>query len=232
MRSILVLNSKGGCGKSMIATNLATYYALQGQTVALADCDPQASSLEWLKARPGDRPAIEGLAGFREPPRPTRKTDILILDAPAGVHGAELTALVRRAQTIVIPVLPSATDVRATARFVHNLLLVGKVERKQTRLATVANRVPEIGARDRMLASIGYDTLGMRLFRPLERFLQRLHIPFVAALPDSPCYALADQQGLGVFEISDERAALDRVRWRPLLDWLAGPGSLPRPARA
>jgi chromosome partitioning protein len=232
MRTILVLNSKGGCGKSTVATNLATYYSLQGQTVALADYDPQASSLDWLKARPKDRPPIQGFAAFEESPRPSRQTDVLVLDAPAGVHGSALTALVRRAQTILIPVLPSATDMRATARFVHSLLLVGKVERKQTRLATIANRVPEIGARDGMLATLGYETVGLRLYRPLERFLARLRIPLVASLPDSPCYALADQQGLGIFEINDDRVALDRVRWRPLLDWLAGPHSLPRPARA
>lgn len=232
MRSILVLNSKGGCGKSMIATNLATYYALERQSVVLADFDPQASSLEWLKARPRHRPAIEGIAAFREPPHPARKTDTFIMDAPAGVHGPELTALVRRAQTILIPVLPSATDMRATAHFIQNLLLVGKVERKQTRLATIANRVPEIGARDNMLATIGYETLNLRLYRPLERFLERLHIPFIAALPDSPCYALADQRGLGVFEITEERAALDRARWRPLIDWLASPKSLPQAHKA
>jgi cellulose biosynthesis protein BcsQ len=81
-------------------------------------------------------------SGFRLP----RHVDYVILDAPAGIRGAELTALVRRAQTILIPVLPSATDMRATARFVRDLLLVGKVSRKETRLATIANRVPETPA--------------------------------------------------------------------------------------
>jgi chromosome partitioning protein len=228
MRTILVLNSKGGCGKSTLATNLAACYAVQGHRVAIADCDPQASSLEWLKARPAGRPAIEGIAAFREHIRPARQTEYLILDAPAAIHGTDLTALVRRAQTILIQVLPSATDIRATAHFIHDLLLVGKVERKETRLATIANRVPVIGTGDRMLASIGYDSLKMRLYGPLERFLARLRIPFVTTLPDSPCYALADSQGLGIFEINDDRAALDRAAWRPLLDWLASRRSLPR----
>lgn len=228
MRTILVLNSKGGCGKSMLTTNLAAYYAQHGYAVTIADCDPQASSLEWLKARPATRPAIQGLAAVGGSVRPARGTDFLLFDAPAAVHGPELTALVRRAETILIPVLPSATDIRASARFIHDLLLVGKVERKQTRLATVANRVPVIGAGDRVLASLGYETLNMRLYGPLQRFLARLRIPFVAALPDSPCYALADQRGLGVFEINEERAALDRAAWRPLLEWLDSRQSRPR----
>lgn len=228
MRTILVLNSKGGCGKSMLATNLAAYYAAQGQVVALADFDPQASSLEWLAARPEDRPAIHGIAGFRGPVRAPRNTEYLIMDAPAAVHGADLTALVRRAKTILIPVLPSATDIRAAAHFVHDLLLVGKVERKETRLATVANRVPRVGTLDNVLGNVGYETLNVRLFRPLERFLDRLKIPFVATLPDSPSYALADSQGLGIFELADSRATDDRVHWQPLLDWLGSRRSLPR----
>jgi len=228
MRTILIVNSKGGCGKSLLATNLAAYYATRGLKVALADYDPQASSLEWLKARSAERPAIQGIAAFRDPVRVPRSTDVLIIDAPAAIHGPALTAVVRRAETILIPVLPSATDIRATAHFIHDLLLVGKVERKQTRLATIANRVPALGARDGMLAKIGYDTLNMRLYKPLQRFLDHLRIPFVATIPESPYYALADQQGLGIFESNEGYVALDRASWQPLLDWLDSRQSRPR----
>jgi chromosome partitioning protein len=228
MRTILVLNSKGGCGKSTLVTNLAAWYALHGYKTAIADHDPQASSLEWLKVRPKDRPAIEGLDGTTKGLKPASHTDVLIHDAPAGIHGAELTALVKRAQTILIPVLPSATDIRATAHFIHDLLLVGKVERKETRLATIANRVPEIGARDRMLNTVGYETLSVRLYRPLQNFLERLRIPFITTLPDSPAYALADQRGLSIFEVNEDQAALDRAAWNPLLLWLDSRQSLPR----
>lgn len=236
MRTILFLNSKGGCGKSTLATNLAAYYALQGKSVVLADFDPQSSSLAWLEARPKEAPAIRGIAAFREPLRVARDTDYMILDAPAAIAGADLTALLRRAQTVLIPVLPSATDIRAAARFVHQLLLAGRVERKQTRLATVANRVPRAslleGAMERTLnhVSIPYVSVATRLYRPLERFLDRLRIPFVASLPDSPCYALADQLGLSIFELADGRAARDRQSWGPLIEWLASRRSLPQSA--
>ena len=49
MHHIMVMNSKGGCGKSTIATNLASYYASEGNKVALVDYDPQASALDWLE---------------------------------------------------------------------------------------------------------------------------------------------------------------------------------------
>jgi len=234
MRAILVMNSKGGCGKSTLATNLAAFYARAGQSVVLADFDPQASSLQWIEARAPDRPRIEGLAGFKPGFRLPREADTVILDAPAAVHGADMTALVRRAQTILIPVLPSATDMRAAARFVRDLLLVGKVERKETRVATVANRVPETPALKRaaeiMLGSVDipYRSITGQIYRPLEQFLTRLRIPFVARLGDSPSYALADARGLGICELGDARSVWDCVHWRPLLDWLDSRQSLPR----
>jgi len=236
MRTILILNSKGGCGKSTIATNLAAFYARENKSVVLADFDPQGSSLQWLEARSPERPRIEGLSGLEPGLRFPRHADYVILDAPAGIHGPALTALVRRAQTILIPVLPSATDIRATARFVHDLLLVGKVSRKETRLATIANRVPEAPAMARAAeillngVDISYQSVPSQVYRPLERFLRRLKIPVVATLPDSPSYALSDARGLGICELGETRSAWDFMRWRPLLDWLDSPSSLPRTA--
>jgi chromosome partitioning protein len=232
-RTILVLNSKGGCGKTTIATNLAAHYAQQGKPVVLADFDRQRSSLAWLEARSPERPRIAGLAGFETGFRMPRGAEYVIMDAPAAVHGSDLTALVRRAQTIIIPVLPSATDIRAAARFVHELLLVGKVARHEARLATVANRVHEVsslqGAAETLLNSVNipYASVATQLYRPLERFLTRLRIPFVATLHDSPSYALADARGLGICELGDSRAAWDCVPWQPLIAWLDSRRSLP-----
>jgi cellulose biosynthesis protein BcsQ len=61
MRKILVVNSKGGCGKTTVATNLASALAARGDDVALADADRQKSSLSWTKRRPKQLNPIEGL---------------------------------------------------------------------------------------------------------------------------------------------------------------------------
>ena len=66
MRHIMVMNAKGGCGKSTLATNLASYYATEGAVVALADFDPQRSALDWLDRRPADRAEIHGVAGYED----------------------------------------------------------------------------------------------------------------------------------------------------------------------
>lgn len=230
MRTILVMNSKGGCGKSTIAVNLAAHYAGAGRSVVLADFDPQGSSLAWLKARGRSGPRIDGLEAASGNPKMPREADIVILDAPAGVQGSKLSGLVQRAQTILVPVLPSATDMRATARFVHELLLVAKVSRRETRIASVANRVPVNNLLESAAELAGYESTATRLYRPLERFLARLKIPFVATLPDSSAYPLADQQGLSIFELEGAHGGRDRLAWQPLLDWLASANSLPRTA--
>lgn len=214
MRTILVLNAKGGCGKSTIATNLAAYYACEEQAqVVLEDFDPQGSSSEWLAARSEDRPLIQSICAWTEPARAPRTTDYVIMDAPAAVHGPELTALVRRAETILIPVLPSPIDMRAAAHFIQELLLQGRVSRKQTRVAVIANRVRE-------------NTL---VYQDLERFLQRLKIPFVATLRDTQNYIRAAERGVSVFELAPSLVYTDLEQWQPLLKWLRSKRSLPSP---
>src|SRR5690606_29608499 len=96
MRRYIVLNAKGGCGKSTLATNIAAYFASQWEdvNVTLADFDPQQSSMDWLAQRPGDRPPITGINAYREGLRHLApNTDFLIMDAPASTHGPALTAM-------------------------------------------------------------------------------------------------------------------------------------------
>ncbi len=211
MRTIMTLNAKGGCGKSTLATNLASFFANGGARVVLADFDAQQSSLEWLAARPSARPAIAGLDATRQPLRVPRSTDILLMDAPAAVHGKDLTALVRRAETLLIPVLPSPIDIRAAAHFIAELLTVGKVSRRETRLAVVANRVRE-------------HTL---IYQSLEAFLNSLKIPFVATLRDTQNYIRAAERGLGIFELAPSAVEQDLEQWKPLLRWLKSKRSRP-----
>jgi len=212
MRTIMLLNAKGGCGKSTLASNLASHYAGQGKQVALVDHDPQASSLEWLAARPDSAAPITGIDATAEGARIPRGTEIAIHDVPAGIKDRELTAMVRRAETLIIPVLPSPIDIRAASRFIGELLLVGKVSRKQTKLAVVANRVRE-------------NTL---VYHRLEKFLNSLKIPFVATLRDTQNYIRAEERGLGIFELPPSLVAHDLEQWEPLLRWLRSKRSRPQ----
>jgi len=229
MRTIMFLNAKGGCGKSTLATNLASYYARQGQSVALADFDPQGSSMDWLKARPGDAPRIHGVPAWDEGLRHVpRSADVVVIDVPAAAHGPALTALVRRAQSIVIPVLPSPTDIRAAARFIHHLLLMGRIERREAKVVVVANRVRENSALQKMAEGMfGQASVNTQAYQRLEKFLGRLKIPFITTLRDNPYYLVADEKGLGIFDLKPSHVARDLEQWQPLLKWLESRRSLP-----
>jgi chromosome partitioning protein len=208
----MVLNAKGGCGKSTLATNIAVFFAREGQQVCIADYDPQQSSLDWLAQRPADLPAIAGVRAFEDGLRNvSRSTDILIIDAPARVHGTELNELVRRAETIVVPVLPSSIDMKASQHFMAELLEIGKVSRRQARLALVANRVRE-------------HTL---IYEELDQYLSKLKVPYLGCLREAQNYVRAYARGMGVLELPEYLASPDWAQWEPIGEWLASKRSQP-----
>jgi chromosome partitioning protein len=205
MRSILVTNAKGGCGKSTLATNLAAYYASEGFETALADYDPQQSALAWLEGRPEGFAPIKGIEGFDGGLRSLpRNTEYLIIDAPARSHGRELADLVRRAETVIVPVLPSPIDMKAAERFIEELMNVSRVADKKARVAVVANRVKE-------------NTL---IFDELDEYLTRLKAPYLTTLREAQNYIRAYQRGLGIHELPPYLAWPDWEQWDPLLEWL------------
>ncbi len=212
MRTIMTMNQKGGCGKSTIASNLASYYAANGKSVTVVDLDPQGCTLEWLKARPQDRPAIHGIRGWKDEIKIAKDTDVVIYDAPAGTHGKDLTPMLKRVQTALIPVLPSPIDMRACAHFIQDILTMGRVSRDEVKLAVIANRVRE-------------HTL---IYQSLETFLTALDIPFVTTLRDTQNYIRAAERGLGIFEMAPSAVEFDLEQWQPLIKWLNSKRSTPQ----
>ena len=213
MRHILVTNAKGGCGKSTIATNLAAYYASEGFATALADYDPQGSALAWLAQRPDNVAPITGLAAYESGLKSVpRSTEYVIIDAPARSHGKELSELVRRAETILVPVLPSPIDINAAAKFIEELLHVGKVADKHAKVGLIANRVKE-------------NTL---IFEELDEYLTHFKVPYLTALREAQNYIRAYQRGLGIHELPPYLAWPDWEQWDPLIEWLDSRRSQPR----
>ena len=211
-RRIVVLNTKGGSGKTTIATNLAAYYAASGRRVALLDLDPQGSSMRWLKQRPPDAPAIHGIAGYEKRLNVTRSfalrsppgTEYVIVDTPAALPTTNLPETVREANTIIVPVLPSDIDIHAASRCIADLLLVARVHRAERRLVIVANRARRY----------------TKAFQSLMRFLQSLRIPVAAVLRDSQAYIRSAESGLGLHEMKGALLQEDLDSWKPLVDWL------------
>jgi chromosome partitioning protein len=208
----MVLNAKGGSGKSTIATNLASYYAATGNKVMLVDFDPQHSSLDWLKERPSGRPNITGIDGSSGSVRVPRNIDYVVYDTPAAVRGKDLNALIRRSQSIIVPVLPSPIDMRAATDFIRTILDNGKISRKESRVALVANRCRE----------------NTNVYHQLETFLSTIRkVPFISVLRETQNYNRAAERGLGIFELAPYLISRDLEQWDPIIEWLHSRRSQP-----
>ncbi|WP_126453951.1 ParA family protein [Sulfuriflexus mobilis] len=214
MRRILITNAKGGCGKSTLATNLASAYASKGYRTALFDYDEQLSSLRWLRQREKtNHPPIHGINASHNPAQNVTRSWLLrvpdnteraIIDTPAGLKVADLLQQLQAVDDILVPVLPSPIDIQTTADFIRDLLLIGKVRERGIRLGIVANRVR-------------INTLS---FRALERFLKSLDIPVIARLRDTQNYTRAAEQGCGIQEIKSSSNKADILQWDALTDWI------------
>src|SRR5690606_23121175 len=125
MKTVLVASSKGGVGKTTIATHLAAESALAGRKTVLVDADPQGSSTRWAERRSAMDSAvlpIDGASRHRSAWRSIPEdTERVVVDAPAGAHPDSLEVYLEHADALVLPVLPSALDIDATVPFLNAL---------------------------------------------------------------------------------------------------------------
>ena len=212
MQRIIVLNPKGGSGKTTIASNVAACFAARGQRPALMDLDPQGSSMRWLRKRPEERPAIHGIAAFERSSAVTRswqlrippECGVVVVDTPAAIEPHALPELTRGADAVLVPVMPSDIDIHASAKCIADLLLVAKIRRSENRIGIIANRV-----RANTLVS-----------QSLSRFLGSLDIPLIATLRDTQNYVRSAEAGVGIFEMPRWQVWQDLQHWQQLLEWL------------
>jgi len=206
MLTVLVANTKGGCGKTTIATHLASAFAAGGLATALADVDRQRSSLGWLDRRPAEAAPIRGVDWAKDIGDPPKKTARLVIDAPAAMKIRQVEDLIRMADVIVLPVLPSAFDEAATAKFLGRIEELKPIRKSKTQVAVVGNRLrPRTRAAARLdvfLAGLGHDV--------------------AARLRDSALYTDMADQGLSLFDLSAKRAREVRADWTPLIRVIEG----------
>ncbi len=213
-RRILVINGKGGCGKTTLGTNLAVAYACRGTQVALMDNDPQASSTHWVGLRPDDLPPIDVVAKHERPSmyqtqafhhRLPTGTEMVIIDGHSNARGRDLDSLIKQTDVILVPVLPSAIDIRAGGRFIAELLTHRLYRAAPRPVGVIANRIqPNTDS-----------------YEKLMQFLGCLDVPAVAQFRDSPVYTDAAETGQGVVDMKDCRAARkETAQWKQLMHWI------------
>ena len=212
LNKIVVINPKGGCGKTTLSTNLAAYYATLGQVPTIMDCDSQGSTMSWIERRSENLPEIHGIAAYKRTMQATRswqlrvpqETKNLIIDSPASLTHEDLREVTRDACSVLVPVLPSSIDIHAASRCIADLLLVAKIDRRDRKLAVVANRTRK----------------NTKSFEKLMHFLDSLGIPIVAVLRDSQNFILAAEKGIGICELPPHKVRKDMAQIEKIVEWL------------
>ncbi len=212
MHRILVLNPKGGSGKTTLATNLAAAYAERGARPTLIDCDEQGYALRWLEKRPPDKAPIHGIAAYEDPTttlaslthRAHPESRTAIADLPAAIPTGQLYTYTAVADSILIPIVPSQIDVYSASRFIAELLLDAQLDRREQKLAIVANRVRS----------------HTRSYKMLQQFLASLSIPMIGTLRDTQTFVHAAGKGIGICELPPYQVRDDIVQIRAIVAWL------------
>ena len=206
MKTILVASSKGGVGKTTIATHLAAQAALSGQRTVLVDADPQGSSTRWAQRRAGLESAvlpIDGTAGKAWRKHVPGDTQLGVIDAAAGAMAADLGAFLERADVVVVPVLPSTLDIEATVRFLDSLAKHPRVRRGELRVGLAGNKLkPWTNSSQQALD-----------------LLKQWPYPVVAQLRDSQAYAVMVGLGKSLFDYHSANVRDHQADWQPLLRW-------------
>ena len=210
---ILIANSKGGCGKSTLATNLASSYAQQHTNTALLDYDPQGSASQWLKRRSSQLPEITGIEAYKQGGagstgnwfmRLPRGVERVIVDTPAGLQNDQLSQQIREAQVILVPVMPSPIDIHSATRFIGSIMLNREFRGGNKTLAVIANRTRK----------------NTKVLQKLDIFLGSLKLPRVGDIRDTQHYVHCFEGGLGALDESSPRHRQDRDQWQNLIKWL------------
>lgn len=112
---ILIGSQKGGCGKSTLAVNLATYLSLDNWDVCLIDADRQGTASRWAQDRNeiDDIKKVPTIAQYDNISQTVREMDarydFVIVDV-AGRDNRELRTGLTAANLLITPFRPSQPD--------------------------------------------------------------------------------------------------------------------------
>jgi chromosome partitioning protein len=202
MKTVLIANPKGGCGKTTLSVNIAGYLANRGKRVAVLDMDRQQSAALWIETRPVDLPPVHAMKYNKESDIPN---DWLVIDSAAGLSGSNLAcSLIKQAHKIIVPVVPSLFDLHASRDFLMELLEEKKVRNSHCHIGVVGMRMSP----------------RTRAATVLEEFLDTLGLPVLAYLRETQVYVNAAFEGKSLFDLPHHVAERELEQWEFMQEWI------------
>tara|TARA_B100001057_G_scaffold483930_1_gene561318 strand:+ start:228 stop:830 length:603 start_codon:yes stop_codon:yes gene_type:complete len=137
MKVVTLTNSKGGVGKSTIASNLIYLAIEMNYSVAFIDLDKQKSLDEWVKKQKVEikKIKINDLSKFT---KKKLKFDFLFIDTQASIRRTKLEEILRITDIVVIPSSNTYLDLNATRKFLKR---INSYREKNIKICTVLNRI-------------------------------------------------------------------------------------------
>jgi chromosome partitioning protein len=125
---LIVLNGKGGVGKTTTAINLADLFG-RTHRVLLVDADPQGSASWWVKQ--SDRDLGFETTTVTDLTQGSRQQwldyNIVVIDMPPALDSSALAKLLPMADYLLLPTPPAPMDLAALIRTVRQVVLPAQI---------------------------------------------------------------------------------------------------------
>lgn len=200
---ITVGGIKGGCGKSLISTNLTVLRALSGRKVLLVDGDEQGTSGDWTDHRtelgidtPWTTIRLKANAVRTEVIKLAKNYDDIIIDC-GGRDTASLRAALTISDVFLVPFQPKSFDIWTAAK-VSDLVQEAKSLNEKLQTFAFINCAGTRGSDNDDAKKILSKAEGLSL------------LPVTVCMRKA--FSNATAEGLGVVELGTDKKAIDEIK--------------------
>ncbi|MCS6832071.1 MAG: ParA family protein [Flammeovirgaceae bacterium] len=136
-------NQKGGVGKStLLLLTAAALHRRTNKKVLVIDCDPQKSIHDVYTQEGGNSEAFDVISFNWRQPKPEvnfdktialaeKKYDVIFLDIPGKLDGREIYFSILVSDIVIVPIVASALDIKATIDFLKTLPQIREIKEKE-----------------------------------------------------------------------------------------------------
>ncbi len=203
-KKVLVINRKGGAGKSTFAIAMASFYAHQNVKTEIIDLDPQGTSHFWGDKTDNVRTTKflpSSNVPFSLALRLEADTRITVIDSPSNFSQFEMEKYISMVDKIIFPVQPSPIDVHSMLGFIKDLIKSPAFRQNKVELAFVITRCKE-------------NKQGTEF---IHKVLQHMKYPLLGSMSEDQAYQNMFSEK-NSFLISHPE--LDKELWGRMKQWL------------